>query len=152
MKSLHFETKINAPKAKVWDTMLSHGPYEEWVGAGWPGSTYEGEWKKGARIRFFGKDESGADAGGTVAEVVDIKLHEFVLAEHVAALLAGGKEDTESDLAKGWIGTKENYYFTEESGVTALRVEIKTYPAWASMFQDGWPKALAKLKKLSEMR
>jgi uncharacterized protein YndB with AHSA1/START domain len=152
MQTLHFEIKINAPKAKVWNTMLQHETYEEWVGAGWPGSTYKGEWKRGSRVKFFGKDESGADAGGTVAEIVDIKSHEYVLAKHVAALLAGGNEDTDSDLAKGWIGTTENYYFTEEGGVTTLKVEIKTYPAWADMFQDGWPKALAKLKELCEMK
>jgi uncharacterized protein YndB with AHSA1/START domain len=150
MKKLHFEIKINAPKAKVWDMMLSHGTYEEWVSAGWGSSTYEGEWKRGSRIKFFGKDESGVNAGGTVAEILDIKPHEFVLAKHVASLTVGGAEDTDSDIAKGWIGTTENYYFTEEEGVTTLKVEIKTYPAWVAMFQDGWPKALAKLKELCE--
>jgi uncharacterized protein YndB with AHSA1/START domain len=150
MKKLHFEIKINAPKAKVWDTMLRHGTYEKWVSAGWGSSTYEGEWKRGSRIKFFGTDESGADAGGTVAEIVDIKPREHVLAKHVAMLTVGGAEDTESEMAKGWIGITENYYFTEEGGATTLRVEIKTYPAWADMFRDGWPKALAKLKELCE--
>jgi hypothetical protein len=85
-----------------------------------------------------------------VAEIVDIKPQEFVLAKHVAMLAADGMEDKDSDMAKGWIGITEDYYFTEEGGITTLKVEIKTNPAWADMFQDGWPKALAKLKELCE--
>lgn len=88
MKALHFEIKINAPKEKVWNTMLNHGTYEEWVSAAWPNTTYDGEWKIGSRIKFFVEDKSG-----TVAEIMDIKKHEYVLAKHVAVLLAGGMED-----------------------------------------------------------
>jgi uncharacterized protein YndB with AHSA1/START domain len=150
MNKLHFETEITAPKATVWNTMLNHGTYEKWVSAGWGSSTYEGEWERGSRMKFFGTDESGAVSGGTVAEIVDVKPYEFVLARHVAMLTVGGAEDTDSEMAKGWVGITEDYYFTEEGGVTALKVEIRTNPAWAHMFQDGWPKALAKLKELCE--
>ena len=65
-------------------------------------------------------------------------------------LLGDGSEDRESDMAKGWIGTTEAYTFTGENGSTKLDVELTTAPEWASMFEDGWPKALEALKQLAE--
>lgn len=33
MKKLHFSTTINAPKEKVWHTMLDDSTYREWIKA-----------------------------------------------------------------------------------------------------------------------
>ena len=146
MKTLHFETSIDATPQKVWETMLDKDTYVQWTDVAWPGSSYIGEWKQGSSIRFTG-DEGG---GGTLAEITELKPYSKVVAEHVAILLEGGKEDRDSDMAKGWIGTTETYTFTGENGGTKLEVELTTNPEWASMFEDGWPKALEALKQLAE--
>lgn len=56
MKTLHFTIQINAPRDKVYNTMLgleNKTAYESWVSVFNPTSTYEGNWDKGSKIRFY---------------------------------------------------------------------------------------------------
>lgn len=145
MENLEYQVVISAPAKKVWDTMLQEKTYRQWVAKSWPGSFYEGKWAKGEKIRFI-----GAEGGGTLAEIVEMKPYESVLARHIAVLGPGGVEDRTSEVAKGWIGTTEAYNLNEHLGKTTLRVSIKTSPEWRGMFDEGWPGALEELKKLSE--
>jgi uncharacterized protein YndB with AHSA1/START domain len=145
-KELHYTITIDAPRQKVWQTMIGPESYKEWVNVSWPGSRYIGEWKKDASIRFVG----GESQGGTLATLVEFQPHAVIQARHVAVLNADGSEDRDSEMAKGWIGTTERYTFTDEHGKTRLDVHIVTPAAWESMFNDGWPAALAKLKELCE--
>lgn len=146
MKTLQFETVIAASPEKVWKTMLDKPTYEQWVDVAWPGSTYKGEWKQGAQIRFTGAD----DNGGIVSEVTHIDPYASVVVEHIAVILEDGTLDRDSDMAKDWIGSTEAYTFTPENGGTKVNVAITTTPEWSSMFEDGWPKALDALKQLAE--
>ena len=145
MERLEYKVVIAAPAKKVWDTMLQKETYEQWVAKSWPGSSYEGRWAKGEEIRFVG--EGG---GGTLAEIVELKPNEKVAARHVAALGPGGVEDRTSEMAKGWIGTMEEYNFSELRGNTTVTVFIETTPAWKEMFDEGWPAALEELKRITE--
>lgn len=146
MKKLEFDVEINAPKRKVWDTMLNEKTYREWVSESWPNSFYEGSWTKGENIRFIGNDGSG-----TLATVTELKDYETVAVAHIAALLPGGVEDRDSAEAKTWIGTKESYYFTERNGKTNLKVIMSVAtPEWEEMLAKGWPAALDKLKVIAE--
>lgn len=142
---VQFSTTINAPREKVWKTMLAPETYKKWVNAAWPGSYYQGEWKKGANLKFLSPGQ-----GGTLANLAEFRPYDSILANHIAALDRHGNEDRESDVAKGWIGTTERYTFTEQNGSTELHVEMVTSPDWESMFRDSWPKALKALKELSE--
>jgi uncharacterized protein YndB with AHSA1/START domain len=145
MKTLEYKINIDAPVKKVWETMLNPETYSEWVAVSWPGSFYQGEWKQGEKIRFIGHDQSG-----TLAKLVEVKPHQFIYAEHIAALNPGGIEDRDSDLAKGWVGTTEKYNFQERDGQTELKVTMSVNPEWEQMFNDGWPAALEKLKEICE--
>jgi uncharacterized protein YndB with AHSA1/START domain len=145
MKKLEYKISIDAPVQKVWNTMLSPDSYKEWTGVSWPGSVYEGSWKQGEDIRFVGPDGTG-----TLAHFTEVKPYQYIFAEHIAVLGKGGVEDRSSDVAKGWVGTLENYFFNENNGKTELKVEIHSNPAWEKMFNDGWPGALNKLKEISE--
>ena len=145
MKKLIYKTTIQASKQKVWDTMLTHGSYEIWSGAGWEGSTYEGQWKEGENIRF-----ASPDGEGTLVYIKELKPAAIIRADHIALLKKGGEEDRTSEEAKTWIGSQENYFFNEMNGVTELTVEILCNPQWEKMFNDGWPAALEKLKELCE--
>lgn len=146
MKTLRFETIIDATPQKVWETMLGKETYPTWVGAGWPGSTFHGEWKQGARIRFTGAD----GGGGTLGEVVELDPYAKVDLHHIAVLLDDGSEDRESDIAKGWIGSTETYTFTPDNGATRLDVALTIPADFVEEFEDGWPKALAVLEQLAE--
>lgn len=145
MKEIQFSAEIAASKKDVWDTMLDPETYKEWTNVSWPGSTFEGQWKKGSEIRFTGPDSSG-----TLAAIVDLEPYSRVVASHVAILLTGGAEDRTSEDAKRWIGTSERYDFDERNGRTTLRVTMKVTPEWEKMMKEGWPAALDKLKEITE--
>lgn len=145
MEHIEYKVVIEAPAKKVWDTMLQQDTYRQWVGKSWPNSYYEGKWEKGEKIKFIGPDESG-----TLAELVEVKPYERILARHIAILNPGGIEDRTSETAKGWIGITEEYRFAEQYGKTTLTIHIETNPAWRKMFDDGWPAALQELKKMAE--
>lgn len=102
---------------------------------------------KGEKIKFIGPEGSG-----TLAELVEVKPYERILAVHIAVLGPGGAEDRTSEVAKGWIGIKEEYNFAEHLGKTTLTVSIETTPEWSKMFNDGWPGALQELKKITERK
>lgn len=144
-KELEFTTQINAHAKKVWDIMLDLDTYKEWTNVAWPGSTYEGDWKKGSDIRF-----AGTDGSGTLARITELDLYQRIVATHIAILLTGGGEDRTSPDAKKWIGTTESYFFSEKDGKTNFTVKMKVTPDWEQMFNEGWPAALKKLKEMSE--
>ncbi len=145
MITLEFSIKINASKQKVWETMLHPVTYRKWANAAWPDSFYEGEWAQGNNMRFISSDGSG-----TLTTLKNFDPYNAVFAEHIAVLNPGGIVDTDSDIAKNWIGTTEQYRFTETNGVTELQVSITTFPQWSEMFNGSWPKALSALKEICE--
>jgi hypothetical protein len=145
MESHKYSIKIDAPVEKVWNKMLQHGGYEEWTSVSWPNSFYEGRWIEGEHIRFISTDGSG-----TLAYVKKAEQFSSIRLVHVAVLLAGGVEHRDSEEAKGWIGTQENYDFISQDDATTLNIEMVTPPAWAKMFDEGWPPALEKLKQICE--
>jgi hypothetical protein len=98
MKNLEYKIHIKAPKQKVWETMIQSDTYEQWVAASWPGSSYEGKWNEGEKIKFVSKNGSG-----TLALIEVLKPYNYISAKHIAVLLEGGKADYDSDIAKGWI-------------------------------------------------
>ncbi len=127
--------------------MLQEETYKQWVAKSWPNSFYEGNWVTGEKIKFIGTNGSG-----TLAELVEVKPYERVLARHIAILRAGGVEDRTSDEAKSWIGIIEEYRFDEHEGTTTLTASMETNPEWSKMFDEGWPTALEELKKLAEQQ
>jgi uncharacterized protein YndB with AHSA1/START domain len=145
MKRLEYKIDIAAPAEKVWKTMLDKETYDKWTSVSWPGASYQGKWGKGENIRFASEDGSG-----TLATIIAFEPYSYIDCEHIAVLLSGGIEDKDSDLAKGWVGTKEAYRFTEENGNTQLLVTLNINPDWEKMFNEGWPNALNKLKEICE--
>jgi uncharacterized protein YndB with AHSA1/START domain len=147
MEKLEYKIVIAAPAKKVWETMLEKETYEQWVSKSWPGSTYQGKWEKGEKIRF-----AGSDGSGTLAELIEVRPYENVLARHIAVLQQGGVEDRTSDIAKDWVGITEEYRFAEHNGKTTVTVLIQTTPEWKKMFDDGWPMALEELRQIAERK
>ena len=139
-QDLHFLVRIHAPKAKVWHAMLDDATYREWTSVFAEGSYYEGSWSKGASIKFL-----GPQGDGMLAEIAESKPNEFVSIRHLGVLTQG------VPAAPGFEPAYENYTFTAKDGGTEVKVDLLHLPSeWVAMFQDLWPKALAKLKIVSE--
>jgi len=58
MGKLQYSIVINAPKEKVWKTMLNKDTYEKWTDVFMPGSSYVGDWTEGSKILFLAPDET----------------------------------------------------------------------------------------------
>jgi hypothetical protein len=149
MHKLHFSIAINAPKAKVWSTMLDDATYRVWTEAFTSGSHYVGDWSKGSKILFLGPDPNTGKLGGMVSRIAENRLHEYISIEHLG-MVQDGIEDTTSEAVKAWSGAQENYTFKERNGNTEVLVDIDTTEDWKEMFEGAWPKALNKLKELAE--
>ena len=151
MQKLTFTTDIQASASKVYETMLGlkdKPTYEYWVAVFNPTSTYEGSWKKGEKILFTGADENGKK-GGMVSEVTEHRPASFVSIRHYG-FLDGDTEITTGPQVEKWSGGYETYSFDEADGMTTLTVELNTVEEYLDFFRDTYPKALDKLKAISE--
>lgn len=144
MQKLHFSITIDAPRSAVYSQMLAKDTYQKWTEEFSHGSTYEGSWDTGAKIRFI--DPSG---GGMLSEIAENRPGEFVSVRHYGMIM-DGKEDTESDAVKAWAPAFENYTFTDKDGGTEVSVDMDASDEWAGMMSEMWPNALVRLKRLCE--
>lgn len=151
MKKLQYTIEINASADEVYNTMLGIDnieTYNLWTAEFNPNSTYEGSWEKGSKIYFVGTDENGKK-GGMVSEIVENIPNQFVSIRHYG-ILDGDQEITEGPEVEKWAGGLENYSFLEENGVTKVTAECDMADDYQDYFDTTWPKALKKLKELSE--
>lgn len=148
MHRLHFSIVIDAPKEKVWNTMLSQDTYQLWTGVFGQGSSYVGDWSKGSKMLFLAPDETGS-MSGMVSRIKENRPYEYVSIEHVG-IVQNGKEETSGESVKEWAGALENYTFRETGNRTEVLVDVDTKEEYEEMFQTTWPEALQKLKELAE--
>jgi uncharacterized protein YndB with AHSA1/START domain len=148
MQTLHFSIVINAPKEKVWKAMLDDATYREWTGVFMPGSHYVGTWDAGSEIQFLGPDEDGK-MGGMLSKVAENRPNEFLSLEHMG-VITDGVADTTGEEALVWKGAHENYTLNDKDGGTELVVDTDTDEDNRSIFAEGWPRALQKLKEIAE--
>lgn len=129
--------------------MLGEDSYREWTNAFNPGSYFKGSWDEGSKMLFLGPDPETGKEGGMVSRIKENRVHEFISIEHLG-IMKDGVEDTTSDEAKKFAPAYENYTFTEREGGTEVSVDIDVVPEYAGFFDEAWPKALEKLKEISE--
>ena len=144
MERLNFSININAPKEKVWDTMLGKETYPEWTSEFAPGSTAETDWQKGSKAVF-----GDGKGNGMISTIAENKPNEYLSIKHLG-MMRNGVEDTGSDEVKAWSGAMENYTLKETNGVTEVIVEMDSDGEYKDYFSKTWPKALDKLKNIAE--
>ena len=149
MEKLRKTIFIDAPRAHVWDVMLTDQTYRDWTTAFTPGSHFVGDWSQGSKILFVGPSPDGAGEMGMVSRIAENRPHEFISIEHLG-IYRNGVEDTESPEAKKWAPAYENYTFAEKNGGTELTVEMDIDEAEQQTFATMWDAALARLKAIAE--
>jgi hypothetical protein len=147
---MHISIAINAPKEKVWDTMLGPDTYRLWTEVFGAGSHYVGDWSQGSKILFLAPDETG-EMSGMMGRIKENRPYEYISVEYIGVVLAG-KEDTSSEEANSVAGALENYTFKETDGATEVLVDMDMDDGdeFVEMFREIWPKSLQKLKELAE--
>ncbi|MDQ1555669.1 MAG: hypothetical protein QOI02_671 [Actinomycetota bacterium] len=148
MERLTFSITVNAPAEHVFTTMLADETYREWTAEFHPGSHYQGGWDVGDTIRFVGPNDDGT-LSGMIATVLENRAAEYVSLLYLGVIDAG-EDDTTSASARKFIGSYENYTFSEADGATTVTVDIDVDEDFASMFTEEWPKALGALKRIAE--
>lgn len=149
MHKLHFTIHIDAPKEKVWDTMLEDATYRQWTSIFSPGSHFEGSWDQGSKIVFLGEGDEDKESG-MVATIAENRPYEFISIKHLG-MINDGVEDTESEEVQSWVGAREEYTLRDAaSGGTDVEIDVDTTEEYEEDFSEMWPKALAKLKDLAE--
>lgn len=151
MQKLQFRKEVKASAQKVYETMLGlkdKATYEYWTAAFNPTSTYEGNWAEGSKILFVGVDENGK-RGGMVSEVAEHLPASFVSIRHYG-FVDGDEEVTTGEQVEKWSGGYETYKFEENNGITTIIVELDTIDDYLDYFRNTYPKALDKLKEISE--
>ena len=146
---MNFSITINAPKEKVWNTLWNDATYRQWTAPFSEGSQAVTDWKEGSKILFL--DGQGS---GMVSRVEKSVPNEYMGITHLG-IVKDGVEDTESDEAKKWGSSYENYMLKQENGKTELKVEMggaEIPKEFQGFFEETWPKALQKLKELSESK
>lgn len=144
MKDLEFSIDIAAPVARVWDCMFDPTAYRDWTSAFCEGSYYEGSWEAGRRLRFLDPQGFGTEA------IVD----EHVLHERLSLRLVGeikdGRPVPDSPLHEA--PAVERYVFSPTAGGgTQLVIHLQSWnDGFTGFLNEAWPKALARLKALSE--
>ncbi|NBR13321.1 MAG: hypothetical protein EBQ94_03005 [Flavobacteriales bacterium] len=142
MKTLQFEIQINAAPTLVWKYLWELENYQSWTSVFCPGSYYEtSEFKEGNRIRLLTPEGHGMFS---VLEKIDV--NKFLAFKHLGDII----DFKEKEIAN-WENAIESYELTEYENGTLLKVFVDTLEKYIPYMEETFPKALLKLKEITEM-
>lgn len=144
MKEMQFSIEIHATKARVWDTLWQDETFRQWAGVIDPETYMVGDLKEGNEIQFI----SAANGYGVTSLVEKLVAGEFLLLRHRADTKEDGKQERE----KEWTGGQESYRLEETDGTTTLTVAFDVPLELKEYFKVNFPKALERVKILSERK
>ena len=145
-EKLTFSTTIDAPREEIWRVLLDDATYREWTSVFAEGSYAVTDWKEGSKALFL------TPAGdGMVSRIAVHSPNEFLSIEHLGVVKNRRRRHGRRHGPRV-TGAHENYTLTPAEGGVKLTVEMDSTPEYASYFNKTWPKAMLKLKQLSEAR
>lgn len=142
MREMRFHIEIRAAKGVVWKTLWQDETFRQWAGIIDPGTYMAGELKEGNEVQFI----SAENGYGVTSLVEKCVPYEFLLLKHQADTQEAGRQERE----KEWTGGEESYALAEKGGITTLTVTFGVPPALEEYFAENYPKALEKVRQLSE--
>lgn len=144
MAKIHLERAFDVGPELLWELVVDPDHYRFWTETFSEGSDFDGEWTKGAHIRFVAEDENGAESG-MLSEIVESQWPEFISIKHVG-LVINGVDDFDSPLAREWTGAFENYRFIpKEDGTSIFAVEQDLPEEQTEEFKENWEKSFDRM-------
>lgn len=144
MKKLRFSIDINAPREQVWKVLWQDSTYRQWTSVFSEGSHAVSDWKEGSNISFL--DPNG---DGMFSRIDKMIPNEFMSFKHLGVIKNGKELPIDAETRK-WTGALENYTLRQIDDVTELKVDMDISEEYYDTFQNMFPKALQKVKDLSE--
>jgi len=144
LKKIYFTTEIEAPREKVWKTLWDDTTYRAWTSVFSEGSRAISDWKEGSKILFVDGSHSGM-----YSRIAEMKPNTFMSFEHLG-IMKDGVELPLDEQTKAWSGSREEYNLTSKGKITVLEVSLDSDNDYVDYFSKTFPKALQKVKELSE--
>ncbi|WP_306354177.1 SRPBCC domain-containing protein [Flavobacterium sp. '19STA2R22 D10 B1'] len=144
MEKLKFQIKIDASKEKVWNTLTEDDTYRKWTLPFSQGSHFIGNWKEGTTMVFLNNENRGM-----YSHVNKNIPYELISVAHIG-MYENGKEQPIDEETKKWTGSLEEYYLTEDGGITTLEVRVDSDEDFKDYYNTTFPKAFALLKEIAE--
>lgn len=141
LNQMHFTIDIDAPREKVWRVLWDDASFRDWSSVFAEGSYAVSDWKEGSTVQFI--DPSSNDGMQSIIETK--RPNEFMSFRHEAEIKAGTVQPPAA-----WAGAHEDYTLTSRDGRTMLRVDLDAADEHRQMFDEKFPKALQRVKALSE--
>jgi hypothetical protein len=143
MKNLKFATTINAPKEKVWNILFTDENYPKWAEVFCEGSNAKTNWKEGSDVEF-----TTPNGEGIFSKITQKIPNRLMVFKHLG-IIENGKRIRDAR-SKQWENALESYKLQEHDGKTELAVSVDTIDEYSAYFNKTFPKALNKIKELSE--
>lgn len=144
MNQLEFNIEINAKAENVWFVLWNDFNYRKWTSAFNEGSYAISDWKEGSSVHFLAPDGRGMYS--KIKTLIPAQQMSF---EHFGNIVDFEEQPVGED-SKAWTGGTENYYLTEEDGLTDLKVTVDVIEEYEDYFTEKFPNALQLIKVLSE--
>src|SRR5690606_4057372 len=144
MKTIKKEIEIPAPKEKVWAVLLDDTFTKDWYSLFSEGTTAQTDWIEGHKITFTDKTNNGIF--GRIERKKPYERITFVY----DGMVINGTEDTESDMARQYIGTEETYRLADREGNTVLSISSDMGDDMFDEMSRKWESALQRISELSQ--
>jgi uncharacterized protein YndB with AHSA1/START domain len=140
LNQMHFTIDIDAPRDKVWRVLWDDASFRDWSSVFADGSYAVSDWKEGSTVQFIDPSNNS----GMQAIIEKQRPNEFISFRHEAEIRDGKPQPA------AWSGAHENYTLTSRNGGTQLKVDLDAADEHRKMFDEKFPKALQRIKALSE--
>ncbi|AJD89585.1 hypothetical protein JMA_02680 [Jeotgalibacillus malaysiensis] len=142
MENTSFSISINTSREQVWNTLWHDKTFQDWASIIDEGTYKKGDLKEGSEMEFI----SSVNGYGVTSKVETLRPQEYVLFRHRADTQDSGQQARDDE----WTGGSESYTLTEQGDGTLLVLTMDIPREQEETFAERVPKALERIKWLSE--
>lgn len=143
-KQIKKSIDVKAPREKVWDVLMNEKFTKQWYAAFSESTHAQTDWRVGSKVVFVDNNKSGV-----FGKIIVNKPSEEVAIEY-EGIVANGKEDYDSEIARAFKGAIERYKLAGTNGSTHVDIEVDMGEPYYDSMSAAWDKALQHIRKLAE--